>query len=40
MGTGAEVPSFDLVPGLLLENLDTVAARIGMGLFVNCVRVS
>ncbi len=39
-GTGAGVPTFELVPGLLLENLDTVAARIGMELFVDCVRVS
>ncbi len=39
-GTGAGVPIFELVPGLLLENLDTVMARIGIGLFVDCVRVS
>ncbi len=38
--TGAGVPTFELVLGLLLENLDTVAARIGMGLFVDCTRVS
>jgi hypothetical protein len=30
----------ELVPGLLVENLDTVAAMMGMGLFVDCVRVS
>ncbi len=40
-GPGARVPTFELVPGLLLENLDMVAARIGMGLFMDCVvRVS
>ncbi len=39
-GTGARVPTFELVPGLLVENLDTVAARMGMGLFVDCMRVS
>jgi hypothetical protein len=39
MGTGAGVPTFELAPGLLLENLDTVAARIGIGLFVDCARV-
>jgi hypothetical protein len=39
-GTGARVPAFELVPGLLVENLDTVAARMGMGLFVDCTRVS
>ncbi len=40
MGTGAGVPTFELVPGLLLENLDMVTARVGIGLFVNCARVS
>ncbi len=40
MGTEAGVPTFELVPRLLLENLYTVVARIGMGLFVDCVRVS
>ncbi len=39
-GTGARVPTFELVPGLLLENLDTVVARIGIGLFVDYARVS
>jgi hypothetical protein len=39
-GTGARLPTFELVPGLLLENLDTVAARIGIGLLVDCARVS
>jgi hypothetical protein len=39
-GTGAGVPTFELVPGLLLENLETVAARIEMGLLVDCTRVS
>ncbi len=39
-GTGAGVPTFELVPRLLLENLDTVVARIGMGLFVDCARVN
>ncbi len=38
--TGASVPKFGLVPGVLVENLDTVAARIMMGLFVDCARVS
>ncbi len=27
------------MPGLLVENLDMVAARMGMGLFVDCARV-
>ena len=40
MGAGARVPTFELVPGLLVENLDMVAARMGMGLFVDCARVS
>ncbi len=39
-GTGAGVPTFELVPGLLVENSDTVVTRIGMGLFVDCARVS
>ncbi len=39
-GTGEGVPTFELVPGLLVENLDTLAARMGMGLFVDCARVS
>ncbi len=38
--TGAGVLIFELVPGLLVENLDMVAARMGMGLFVDCARVS
>ncbi len=40
MGAGAKIPTFELVPRLLVENLDMVAARMGMGLFVDCVRVS
>jgi hypothetical protein len=40
MGAGAGVPTFELVPELLVENLDTVTARMGMGLFVDCTRVS
>ncbi len=40
MGAGVGVPTFELVPKLLVENLDMVAARIGMGLFVDCARVS
>jgi hypothetical protein len=40
MGTGARVPTFELVPRFLVENLDTVAARMKMGLFADCVRVS
>ncbi len=40
MGAGAGVPTFELVPELLVWNLDTVAARMGMGLFVDCARVS
>jgi hypothetical protein len=39
-GTGAGVPTFELMPGLLVENLDTVAARMGMGLFVDCAMIS
>ncbi len=39
-GTGAGVPTFELVPGLLFENLDMVVARIGVGLFVDCTRAS
>ncbi len=39
-GTGARVSTFELVLVLLLENLDMVAARIEMGLFVDCARVS
>jgi hypothetical protein len=40
MGAGAGVPTFELVPELLVGNLDTVAARMGMGMFVDCARVS
>ncbi len=40
MGAGARVPTFEMVPELLVENLDTVAARMGMGLFVDYARVS
>jgi hypothetical protein len=38
--TEAGVTKIGLVPGVLVENLDTVAARIVMGLFVDCARVS
>jgi hypothetical protein len=40
METEAGVAKIGLVPGVLVENLDTVAARIVMGLFVDCARVS
>jgi hypothetical protein len=40
MGAEAGVPTFELVPKLLVENLDMVAARMGMVLSVDCVRVS
>ncbi len=40
MGAGAGVPTFELMPKLLVENLGMVAARMGMGLFVDCARVS
>ncbi len=38
--TEAGVTKIWLVLGVLVENLDTVAARIVMGLFVDCARVS
>jgi hypothetical protein len=38
--TEAGVTKIGLVPGVLVENLDMVAARIVMGLFVDCARVS
>ncbi len=38
--TEAGVTKIGLVPGVLVENLDTVAARIIMWLFVDCARVS
>ncbi len=38
--TEAGVTKIGLVPGVLVENLDTVAARIVMGLFMDCARVS
>ncbi len=38
--TEAGVTKIGLVPGVLVENLDTVAARIVMGLLVDCARVS
>jgi hypothetical protein len=40
MEIGAGVTKVGLVLGVLVENLDTVAARIVMGLFVDCARVS
>ncbi len=40
METEANVTKIGLVPGVLVENLDTVAARIVMGLLVDCARVS
>ncbi len=38
--TEAGVTKIGLVLGVLVENLDTVVARIVMGLFVDCARVS
>jgi hypothetical protein len=40
VGNEAGVATFELVPRLLLENLDTVVARIGIGLLVDYARVS
>ncbi len=39
-GTEACVIKIGLVPGVLVENLETVAARMVIGLFVDCARVS
>ncbi len=39
-GTEAGVTKIGLVPGVLVENLETVAARMVIGLFVDCARVS
>ncbi len=39
-GTEACVIKIGLVPEVLVENLETVAARMVIGLFVDCVRVS
>jgi hypothetical protein len=38
--TEASVTKIRLVPGVLVENLNMVVARIVMGLFVDCARVS
>jgi hypothetical protein len=38
--TEAGVTKIGLVLGVLVENLDTVVARIVMGLLVDCARVS
>ncbi len=40
MGTGAGITKIGLVPGVLVENLEMVAARMVIGLFVDCARVS
>ncbi len=40
MGTEASITKIGLVPGVLVENLEMVAARMVIGLFVDCVRVS
>jgi hypothetical protein len=40
MGSEACVIRIGLVPGVLVENLETVAARMVIGLFVDCARVS
>jgi hypothetical protein len=39
-GTEACVNKVKLIPGVLVENLETVAARMVMGVFVDCARVS
>jgi hypothetical protein len=38
-GTEASVTRIGLVPGVLVENLETVVARMVIGLFVDCARV-
>ena len=40
METEAGVTKIGLVPGVLVENLETVAARMVIGLFVDYARVS
>ncbi len=40
MGTEAGITKIGLVPRVLVENLEMVAARMVMGLFVDCARVS
>jgi hypothetical protein len=40
MGTEASITKIRLVPGVLAENLETVAARMVIGLFVDCARFS
>ncbi len=39
-GTEAGITKIGLVPGVLVENLETVAARLVIGLFVDYARVS
>jgi hypothetical protein len=39
-GTEACVIKIGLVSGVLVENLETVAARMAIGLFVDCERIS
>jgi hypothetical protein len=39
-GTEACVNKVGLIVGVLVENLETVAARMVMGVFVDCARVS
>ncbi len=40
MGTEAGITKIRLVPGVLVENLEAVAARMVIGLIVDCARVS
>jgi hypothetical protein len=40
MGIEACVNKVGLIPGVLVENLETVAARMVIGVFVDCARVS
>jgi hypothetical protein len=40
MGTEAGITKIGLVPGVLVENLETVVARMVIGLFVDCGRIS
>ncbi len=39
-GTEASVNKVGLILGVLVENLETVAARMVIGVFVDCARVS
>ncbi len=40
MGTEAGITKIGLIPGVLAEKLKTVAARMVIGLCVDCARVS